>query len=80
LLSSIIRFQTRADFARVLTQIQHAIDNHFLAIELVIDSVGKSFGQQPVKTKNLAVNSGVKRQRINVGKIESRKYPPKPFP
>jgi hypothetical protein len=67
LILSIGGFQGCADFARVLTQIQHTVDNHFLTAELVVDSMEKSFGEQPVKTKNLAMNPRIKDQRINVG-------------
>ena len=48
---------------RVLTAIQHAIDDRFLSgFHPVINRVWKPFGQQPVKTKNLPVNPSIQHQ------------------
>ena len=62
------------DFIRILPAIQYATDNHFVfRFHLVIDRVWKPFGQQPVETKNLPMNSSVKHQRINVRKKRVQK-------
>jgi hypothetical protein len=53
----------------MLAAIQHTVNNsHIPGFELVINRVGKALGEQPVKTGELAMNSGIKRQRVNVRK------------
>jgi hypothetical protein len=70
---STVSFQGRAGFAWILTAIQHPInDNHVFRFNLVVNRVGKTFGQQPMKAKNPPVNPGIKRQRIDVQKSELR--------
>lgn len=59
---------------RILPAIQYTINNDLVfRFHLVIDRVRKSFGQQPVETKNFPMNPGVKHQGINVRKKRVQK-------
>ena len=49
--------------ARILPTIQHPVnDRQFGGFDLILNGIGETFRQHPVKAKNLAVNSRVKRQ------------------
>ena len=72
--------QRLARLGRVLPAIQHPVDNcRALGVKPIVNGIGKSLGEQTMKSEDLPVNTGVERQGINIRHERIQKICAQPF-
>jgi hypothetical protein len=66
--------------SRIAAQIERRANQRGVVLDLIIDGVGKAFGEEAIKPSELdGVNSGVKLQGVDVGRQRVEKIGPQSF-